>query len=305
LLIEHASQKARAQTRGFTSDPNDNDDVDVIVNEALSAPLGPQRDALYTRAVMLAARKDKPDQALSLVDKMFDKQQRFITESIVRYQIAVRAIVKDDVEGAYRYARNLPDLYMKTMAYVRIAQSLVDKKESERATSYLNDLEQSVVMSDTSPEKAKELVLIAEIFAKINKDRAYESLRAAVGAINAADFSYKDSRTLSAGINSFRRGSLQRVKINIEELGIDRVFLSLSAGEFDKYILLAQSIDKPEASILSQLAVCREVLSDKSKQAQGDQGTVDSGLRLNNDERKSGKPSPKKEYKVETKTNKP
>jgi hypothetical protein len=233
--------------------------VEELLSRAERAQTPLERDSLYIQAALRTAREGDYDQALSIADKISDERSKsFDVKSIIRYEAAVAALKKKDLEVAYRYAKNLPDLEQRARVLSQIIRILLEKKEIVRAMEVLNDAEESISKADNGPDKARAMLIMSGAAARLDLIRGFEVMTAAVKAINQVEFAAQWENT--APTNGSGSSGTAKITFGLNMLNFDQVFPLLARGDFDGALLLAQAIEKQEASVLAQLAVCREAL---------------------------------------------
>jgi hypothetical protein len=219
----------------------------------------PQRkDDFYSQAAMLAFRQDDDvDQALSIAQKIGNYQDRAYITSNIRYQAGMKAIEKKDFEAGYRCAKEITHLTSRAIIFDRLAQRFLANKDSSRASELLDEIEKWLSKADNGPRKAEALLKISRTAASYDPLRGFEFMQAAVKAINVADFD------LEAQKKAFGEGKYAKLMIplTIDRLDFQPGFSLLAKADFDRSVLLAQSLEKKEALLMSQLAVCHGILS--------------------------------------------
>lgn len=89
------------------------------------------------------------------------------------------------------------------------------------------------------------MLIVADAAARLDPIQGFEIMKSAVAAINHADAGSKSDR--NAGFD-------------VSLLNFDQGFPLLARADFERTLSLAQGIEKKEASVIVQLAVCRGVL---------------------------------------------
>lgn len=231
-----------------------------LLSQAERAETPLEKDSLYMQAAMLASRAGDTDQALLIAEKISaERIGTYDIKSSVRYEGAMAALKKKDVETAYRYSKELPDLQQRALVFGQIVRILFAKKDTVRAMEVLSDAEKSIGKADEGPEKARALLIIAGAAARLDPMRGFEVMRTAVKAINHASFvpQWQNDLTTTTGGSSRMTG----ITFGLNTLNFDQVFPLLARADFDGALLLAQAIEKKEASVLAQLSVCRGALN--------------------------------------------
>lgn len=228
--------------------------VQRLLEMAERIPTSQQRDALYTRAAMLALRQGDADRAFSIAEKISNDQDRSGVSSVIRFQLALRAIDKGDIDTAYSHAKDLTGLEQQASVLSRIIRTLLNKKEQLRAAQILAEAKQQFTKAETGAGKAAAILTLTEVATLLDANEGFETMRLAVDALNHADFKRPEDDKPNGTIINW-------IKPTLETLNLDAPFSVLSRLDFDHALLLAQSLEKREISALAQLAVCREALT--------------------------------------------
>jgi hypothetical protein len=224
--------------------------VQDLVSKALKAS-GPERDDLYTQAAVLALQKGDFEQSLSIVKSIGDEQRKSALETSVRVQGVTDAIGKEDYDTAYRYAKDVPRLQQRIFAFSQLSSALFDKKDRQRALEVLSDAEALTSRAENGPDKARAMLTLAGAVARIDTIRGFEAMKSAIDVINRTNLTLTPGGILT--ISGRGAGPLNTFNFN-------DTFAPLARSDFQGALLLAQSLERKEASALAQLAVCRAAL---------------------------------------------
>jgi hypothetical protein len=236
--------------------------VQDLLSKAMKA-LGPERDELYAQAALLASQKGDFEQSLSIVKSISDEQRKTGLETGVRLQGVTDAIGKADYETAYRYAKDVPRLQQRIYAFGQLSTALFDKKDRQRALEVLSDAEALTSRAENGPDKARAMLTLAGAVAHIDGIRGFETMKSAINAINRTSLTLTPAGYLTVG----GRGAGPLNTFNFND-----AFTPLALSDFEGALLLAQSLERKEAAVLAQVAICRSALTmppgeDKGREA--------------------------------------
>ncbi|HYP43007.1 MAG TPA: hypothetical protein VEQ18_03205 [Candidatus Nitrosocosmicus sp.] len=238
------------------SNSENQDEVQELIDKADATVGTKQRDSLYMRAAMLAKQKGDVEKALAIAERISGEQDKFTVSSIITYQAGFDALRKKDVDTALHYAKKTLFIPQRTYLYNEIARSLLNNKDRLRAGEILNELKNWLDKTDNSGHKAEGLLFIATTTADYDSAQGFEMLRSAVDVINKVNFELDG--------NSKNDGHLKTIPMTLERLDFKSVFSLLARADFSQALSLAQSLNKKEAAVTAQLAVCQEVLNANS-----------------------------------------
>jgi len=250
------------------SNINQSNSPEELLSRAETAQTQAQRDSLLMQAALAASRRGEIDQAISIVDKIKNEQVRSSFKSLIHFQATLSAISREDIDTAYRYGKDLPNLQQRAFVFSLMARVLFDKKKDlPHAMEVLNEAEKLIARAEDGPDKARAMLTIAGVVARIDSLRGFEIMRSAVETINHTDFDPQQPGGVTTTIGSRSSGFMITTTFGTNTLNFDEGFPLLAQIDFDRALLLAQSIEKKEASVLAQLAVCRGALR-QSREAQ-------------------------------------
>jgi hypothetical protein len=244
------------------SQPSSSEDL-VKNAEATSDPM--QKDIFYLRAVSQMTGSQDFDKALSLLDKVDNKELGAALDSVVRTQATQFYLNKKDIDSAYNYAKDASDVLRRSALLASIARALLSKKDTVRATEILNTAEKLIDKADDGLDKASAMLIITDAKSRLDPEMGFASMEATVKAFNDADASASSNNApKKAGGSSFIAAMLAKTfKKDTSDFGQE--FTLLSRTDFNRTLSLAQSLKKPERSVQAQLAVCRAVLVNPTR----------------------------------------
>jgi hypothetical protein len=213
-----------------------------------------QKNMNYHRAAMTAFRQGDINQALSIADKLSSWEDRISLRSMIRRRAALKALDKKDVDTAYDFAKDIDVMQHRVDIYRGLAQRLFGNKNDARAENILREIEQWIENAGTGLDKVAALLNIADIVAKHDPTRFLGLMKSVCAAINGADVANPGTRAVSS------ERVVMMIPVTMESLDLKSPFSLLASLDFDQALQLAQSIEKNEASIMAQVAICQEIL---------------------------------------------
>ena len=232
-----------------------------------------QKDLFYKVAALQASHDGHFEQALTISRLIGDRTARQMVESIVNQNAALRALDRQDIDAACKYAAEIPNLPQQSRVYAQIIRALTAKKEMVRAGEVLDNAERQLLKAEEGPEKARALLLLSTVALPVDQIRATAILQLAVVAINHAD-APDAARNAHASVASVREDAA--TVLNSHSFDFQLTFGMLARLDFDTAFSLAQSIAPREISLLAQIAACQGALlgtkGNKTKHGAGSAG---------------------------------
>jgi tetratricopeptide (TPR) repeat protein len=259
MIAQRTSQSAAVDVVNKMFQPVEIDDLLKQAGE-MKDPV--QRDLLYFRVVMTLAGKSDFDQALSAIQNINDISFRNGLDSLVRFKAASSLLNKGDLDPAIKYAKSIQDIRSRASLLAKVARILFDKKEPVRASEILADAEQIIRNADEGAQKAQALLVFTEIEARIDPRRGFEVMESTIKAYNEADFKAED-KTRASTSAGFRLSSMLTKILNLETHDLSLSFSLLARADFNRALLLSQTLKKKDRAVLAQLAIFRSILAQK------------------------------------------
>lgn len=257
MIAQRSSQSAAVDTVNKMFQPASTDD---LLKQAETTLDQLQRNMLYFRAAMALASGGDFDRALSLVGKIDDNDFRNGLDSLVRFQAASSSLNKGDIDSAIRYAKSVPDVRQRAFLLAKIVRTLFDKKEPARASEILTDAEQMIRKADEGAQKAQAMLIITEIETRLDPMHGFDVMEATIKAFNDADFK-TDDKTKPVPSVGFNLSAMLTKAFKLETPDFAPSFSLLARADFNRALLLAQTLKRKDRAVLAQLAVCRSVLA--------------------------------------------
>jgi hypothetical protein len=235
------------------------DRIEGLLEKAKTARSTAERDMLYTQAAAYTNLGGDAEKALFIASEIEDDVRRSMAESVIRYQAALRALSKEDIDAAYQYAKRISFLPQYAIAFSRMVGLLgkakdkqVAEENKQRAISLINEAEQVLLKAENDPDKAISMLTLAESAIKVDSDRAFYIMQYAIKAINNTDFSPQKSDNVKR---------VEKVASAINRLNFDQTLTELARQDADRALWLARSLERKELNVTAQLAVCRGMLT--------------------------------------------
>jgi hypothetical protein len=248
-------------TRGLVPEESLKDEGQEALDNLDRARSGEERDGLYARAAMVAARKGD-SRARDYVDKIDDTDFRKRTRAHVDFTLLGRAIEKKDATEALRLARTgeLTNVH-RAYALMEIAR-LLTKTDPTRASEILDEaLAEARRIGGSDVDRPRALVGVATRLYELDHNRAWEVLAEALKAANAvSDFTGEDAEIVSRLVT--KRGS-STTNFTVDIFDLNNIFSLLAKDDLARAVELAKgfSFEAPRAA--ASLAIVRAVLNAK------------------------------------------
>lgn len=265
-------------TRGLVPPETMRDEGQAALENIDRAPNGEERDSLYARAAMAAARKGDA-RARDYVDKIDDSDFRKRARAYVDFTLTGQAITRKDSTEALRLARTgeLTNV-QRAYALMEIAR-LMTKADPTRAAEILEEaLTEARRIGGTDADRPRALVGVATRFYEINRSRAWEVLSEAMKAANANnDFTGEDAEIVSRFVS--KRGT-STTNFTVDIFDLNNIFSLLSKDDLPRAVELAKSFSNEAPRSVATLSIVRTVLKQKE---QGDRRTVSEQREIRNE----------------------
>ena len=225
-------------------------DVRDLLRAAENVSNQSAKDALYVRAWNQLLQERDYDLAYSVCQKIADKGVRERFESSTWFLAANSAIGREEFETAYQYIERVTNCKDRATIFSNLATAHHSKKHIERAMGILDEAHASIGKCEDGLEKVRGLLIIVDAASRIDVRRAFAVLQSLVGAINKVE-----ARTEFAGSEAMQPGT------TMLNLDFSKGITELARADFDRTVLLAQSIERKDVSAFIQIALCREKLA--------------------------------------------
>lgn len=254
----------RLLTRGLVPEDQSRDEGQEALERADRVSDPGERDQLYARAALVAARKGEAS-ARDLVDKIGDSELRKRARAHVDFTLVGRAIDRKDTQEALRLlsSAELTNI-QRAWALLEVAR-LLKQTDPARAVQLLD--EAAVVarrIEGSDADRARALIGVATQMFEIDHGRVWEALLEAIKAANSvSQFSGEDAQVVARF--NLGRGTTT-TNFSVSHFDIPGIFGSLAREDLYRSIELAKAFtaDAPRAS--ATLAIARAVIETKKEE---------------------------------------
>jgi hypothetical protein len=270
--------QSRMLTRGLVPEETMKDEGQEAMENLDRAKSGDERDGLYARAAMAAARKGDA-RARELTDRIDDTDFRKRARAHVDFTLLGRAIERKETTEALRLARTgeLTNV-QRAYALMEIAH-LLAKSDQTRASEILDEaLAEARRIGGTDADRPRALVGVATRLYEIDRNRAWEVLGEALKAANAnTEFTGEDAEIVSRLVT--KRGS-STTNFTVDIFDLNNIFGLLSKDDLARAVELAKNFNREAPRSVAMLAIVRAVLNQK---AGGDRRIVSDQREISNE----------------------
>lgn len=227
-----------------------------------------KREMAWAFAVLNASDEINIDDIIGVARKIDDEKLRSQLLTFTYFKRTQKAIKDGQFFEASQLAKNIEQLDFRAyLSYEMAAAALKKEEEKVRAKEILEDVLELAYKAPTTNEKARTLLGVVYLYAKIDKLRAFEVMAEAVKTINNVanpDFSTGSFWQKIAGKQFSSIYGYQ-----VEGFNLESVFRLLAPLDFDGALWRARSLeDKSQRAlaVLSLAASCLEELERVKKQ---------------------------------------
>lgn len=224
-----------------------------------------EKDRLYQRASTLAVLSRNLDQASAIIEKISNEKIRDnerdnwnIRSNQFYPEDAVRAVDNNDFDKAETLIARIQDPHVRLRTFSYLIAGLF-QQDRPRALKMLDEAIRGAGKIENGVERARRLMMLAGVAARIDASRGFEEMKQAIEEFNHAGFASEWEKAESPAEGG--KGKMRGVNIGISPLLDDEDFYRLGSADFERALAVAQRIQMREASALMQLAVCRGALS--------------------------------------------
>lgn len=171
--------------------------------------------------------------------------------------IALRFINSNETDSAIRYGKDIKFPTQRVEIFNSAALNLISKKDIQRASQVIRDIQEWLEKLSNNPQKVKGLLSVAATASSFDSLQGFEILRLAINAIDNVDNAEFTPRQKGITNNS-------ETPVTLEMLEFTKSFGVLAHSDFERAILMAQSIKNKHASVLAQVDICQSALSSKT-----------------------------------------
>src|SRR5258707_1377428 len=222
-----------------------------IARDAIEAMDKGERDSLWAGAALSWLARG----GLKEAEEAAFRISNDATRDRVLIQIAQRYSSAKRIEDALALARRVVDLSLRADVVLMLANAALASRDEVRAIELLNEAA-SYTAKAPLIDRARSLIKIAGGFAAFDDIRSFDTLQAAIKAINETIKRQQDSKEepgSATKANATRSFALD----DLNAASLERTLAALAKSDFDRALSLAQLLSAQDASIVAQLAVCR------------------------------------------------
>jgi hypothetical protein len=227
-----------------------------------------ERDDLYMHAAMQAERQGDFERALSLADKISDLAYRRTVRAWINFDAANKAIGEKRFDEARRLALEVDATDQRAYLFFQIAGAALKEKDRVRAVELLEEAARYALVADRTPDQARALLGIANLYATLDQTRGFELATEAVKTINKLGHYDPDQAQLVRTINT-RVGRGANTNVNsVEGFNLGRTLTVLARADFERALLLTQELEQKPLKYSTVLTLAT-LLFDSKQLVQG------------------------------------
>jgi hypothetical protein len=226
-----------------------------------------KREQAWAFAILSASDDINTDDLLGVIRKIDDEKLRNQLLTFVYFKRTQKATKDGQFFEASQLAKNIQQLDLRAyLAYEMAAAALKKEEEKQRAKEILEEVLDLAYKAPATNEKARTLLGVAFLYAKLDKIRAFEVMAEAVKTINNLanpDFSspYIQQKIEGKQFSSYHG-------YGVEGFSLETVFRLLAPMDFEGALYRARSLDdkaQRAVAVLSLAASCLEELERVKK----------------------------------------
>lgn len=235
-----------------------NDTVDALLKRANQTGNSKQRDQLFYRAAMAAARAGEYERAIAIADDL-SIDSRTPAKEYLNFEIATAAIGKGDIDKAVRIAEKDSDLLRRAYVFTQVAKALIEKRTTdlEQVRFYLSAGEALVSRLENDEERISAVAGLIQVYSQIDPAEGFKLLPAMILYANKAKTFSGElavSRMLEIGGFYFDYSLYQ-------DPTIEAILRPLARWDFAKTLEAAREFNNPSARIRATVAISKSVLT--------------------------------------------
>jgi hypothetical protein len=227
-----------------------------------------KREQAWAFAILNASDDINIDDLTSTARKIDDEKLRSQLLTFVYFKRTQKATKDGQFFEASQLAKNIEQLDFRAyLAYEMAAAALKKEEEKQRAKEILEDVLDLAYKAPVTNEKARTLLGVAFLYAKLDKIRAFEVMAEAVKAINNLTNPEFSSPYIQQKIEGKQFSSYYGY--GVEGFSLETVFRLLAPMDFEGALYRARSLDdkaQRALAVLSLAASCLEELERVKKQ---------------------------------------
>lgn len=251
---------AKEKTGGFGAAKGDSKDflerADKTTNLA-------ERDDLLMQAAMQEARQGELERALGIVDRISDLPYKRTVRAWLNFDAANKAIGEKRFDEARKYALEVDATDQRAYLFFQIASATMKDGDRGRAVQMLDEAARYATAADNTAEKVRALLGLANQYAVVDAVRGFELADEAVKTINKIS-DYNPDRNQLVRVIAMRVGRGASTSANsVEGFDLGRTLRVLARHDFERALLLAQSLDQKPLKYTTVLALAATLFEAK------------------------------------------
>lgn len=220
-----------------------------------------QRDYFYELAALEADRSNQ-GHARAIADKIADLNLRRQVHEWISFNTAKRALAEKHYDDARRYALEVSAPDQQAYLFCLLAQAALKEKDRVGAVGLLTEASLLAGKADSSPEKVRALVSIANVYASFDPQLESEAMADAVRAANrVSNYNPEQARMKRAMGNA--AGMRYDFVADTGNTELPAALKLLARTDFDGALILAESLDQPLIKLSSIVAVATVAFEKK------------------------------------------
>lgn len=255
-----ASEKEWAE-RGIAPEKSLGDQVQPLLDQVERANSSDERDALYFKLASIALSKDDQN-ARNYVSKIADAEFRQQVQRWIDWGLAARAVNKKKVAIALDLARTAELSHLQRVWILTQSAKLLVTTDREKSLSVLDEALAESRRVDSSEDRPRALLAIANAVVVIEPLRVWDSVFEAVKAANSSEKFTGEDGLLSLSINN-KRQILGRKFDHLPDFEIKGIFSEIAGKDFDRAVQLANGFQAEAPRANATIVICRYLLNEK------------------------------------------
>ena len=259
-----------AMKKRQSSEANSSERIDVAIERGDKAPEGCERDRAYAEAAISIAFSKDNIRALAVAEKIKDTSLKETVHQYLYYDLAGAAIERGDWQTAQGYVERVSAKDNRTLLYVKLAQSAVNRKDRTRANEWLIETRRLAEGVADSEGKVATLLAAAAVLVQFDRIQTEEVLREAIKALNRSEAVNVDKfsilRQIDLACQNDVKGRFFGNADQAERFSLLDTMALFSASDRDGSIMLARGIQEPATRVRTLTAIVKAHLAHQESE---------------------------------------
>jgi tetratricopeptide (TPR) repeat protein len=218
---------------------------------------------LYQSAAFEAQRAGDLARALGITEKISNLEFRRQVRAWIHFNAAQTAIGEKRFDEARRYALEVDATDQRAYLFFEIARAALKEKDRARAVELLDEAAQKAAAAENTPEKLRALLGITSLYASFDPLRGFEVMAEAARTANkVSDYGPDQARLLRTLTTPGGYNSMLSVQ-DVEGFNLGKTLASLARTDFDRALLIAQSLENKPLRLTTIAAVAASPFAKK------------------------------------------